>query len=139
MLERELYSRLVDGADAEDWLMYRIADGSSGKKPFDIGGRDHQGNAIALEVKVSSEAVEKVSDRPLPWRQFEMHQRAWLGEFARPHSLSLIGIYYEESKTFSVYRLLRNEPDDLPRSTYHVGNLTCSKGEYRGWKKLKGR
>ncbi len=78
--ENDAYGPLIRGAFKQRWVLYRIADGSWGKKPFDIGGCDHNGRAVAIEVK----AVRGDSwpSRPPPVHLARSHQLAWLEAIA---------------------------------------------------------
>ena len=135
-LERPLYAPLIDGADGEDWLLYRIADGSSGYKPFDMGGLAPGGRAVCVEVKVSEEKGE-VADLPLPWKLFSMRQRGWLNEFASKRAIALAILYYSETKTMSVYRIPVSKEDMQPRKELHVGDLLKVADTFVGWRKLR--
>ncbi len=101
LLERSLYRSLISGANSEGWALYRIGDGTWGKKPCDIGGADPEGNAVCLEVKV----VEVQSQtKPLPWKRFTEHQIDWLDAFSqRRNALALVGIYEERVKSMTIY------------------------------------
>jgi hypothetical protein len=133
--EHDLYSPLIDGGDMEDWLLYRIADGSAGFKPFDIGGADRHGIAVGLEVKRTKEHPESSGQDPLPWKLFETRQRAWLNEFAHHRCLALVALHYDQTGEIALYHLAGGA-DDLPRKHYSVGALTLHDKLYRGWRKL---
>lgn len=135
LLENKLYLPLTDGGDHENWLLYRIADGSNGKKPFDIGGCDPYGVAVGLEVKVTGERATDVGGHPLPWGLFEIHQRWWLREYARQRALALVGLYYDSTKEMRIYRLTGDD-DELPRHLYEAGPLSRHEAVYRGWNQL---
>jgi hypothetical protein len=136
MKEADLYGPLVDGADHDNWLLYRIADGSVGFKPFDLGGADAYGIAVGLEVKRTREDRVAAEDQPLPWQLFETRQRAWLNEFAHHRALALIVLYHDRSGDLVVYRLPGGS-DEQPRRDYRVGTLYSHATGYRGWKQLQ--
>jgi hypothetical protein len=77
--EHELYTGIVAGGNAEGFELYRIEDGSAGKKPFDIGGFTRHGRAITIEVKV----VDSLPTVVMPVRQFASHQLTWLQNCAK--------------------------------------------------------
>lgn len=96
--ETTLYNSIIKGAELEGWLLFKIVDGSVGKKPFDICGLSHDGRAVAIEVKVCRNL--KLPDY-LPEHLFKKHQLAWLREYAKRGAISLALIYH--CGTMTVY------------------------------------
>ena len=95
MLEATLYNPLVKGALSENWLLFRIADGSYGKKPFDIAGCAPNGRAVAVEVKVVKRFFFY---QPMKWHLFEQHQVGWLTAFSESGGIALPMIYSENTQ-----------------------------------------
>lgn len=102
LLEDELYPPLIDGARIDGWALFRLADGSWGKKPFDIAGIASDGRAVGLEVKV----VEKfpVAPEKFPWAVFSEHQKNWLAEYDRLGGLGLIALYNWRLGEVQIYK-----------------------------------
>lgn len=130
MTERQLYQPLIKGARREGILLYRIADGSPGKKPFDIGGCGKDGVAIGLEVKL----VCKIS--PLgnfPWNLFPEHQLNWLKAFSKMNARGIIAIYEAEPKLMKLYY---PEPSQIGTAkTHEIKKSILMKSEdvFIGW------
>jgi hypothetical protein len=140
MNERDLYRAMILGAQLERWALYRIADGSPGKKPFDIGGCCPQGYGVGLEVKISkarAPAFPRVANL-LPWSQFEVHQIMWLKLFAESGAMALAAIYYEDVKELRIYRLYvgaHTDDEGRPNARY-AGQLTKQENLWIGWGNL---
>jgi hypothetical protein len=107
--ESDLYLPMVEGAKADAWRLYRIADGSPGRKPFDIGGFAPGGVGVGLEAKIvrSYPAVSS----GIPWAAFAPHQRSWLEDAAAIGGLPLVALYSLEDRGLRIYRLYRGEFD----------------------------
>lgn len=112
MKEAAHYQRLIQGAMRQGWFLYRIADGSPGRKPFDIGGTSPCGLAVGLEVKVVDHLPREGA--ALPWQIFAIHQRAWLETFAKTGGVSLAGLYSKSDGVMVFYRFLSAEELDHP-------------------------
>ncbi len=80
MKEADAYKRIINGAFRARWALYRIADGSWGRKPFDVGGVDAGGRAVAIEVKY--QRGKRWGGFP-PIGLLEPHQLVWLEAVAR--------------------------------------------------------
>lgn len=131
MLEASLYAPLIAGALQENWPLYRIADGSPGKKPFDIGGCDPLGRAVGLEVKVIQ--CRLISGATIPWQQFELHQRAWLRAFTVARADALAALYCEQTKDLTVYYFANQRELDFSHENLTQQRLIKQDGRYLGW------
>lgn len=102
--EQDLYNPIIAGMASEGWVMFRISDGSFGKKPADCAGITPTGVGVLLEVKL----VDHIGYNPLPWNRLSMHQRAWLKEYAKNDGIALIVTYYPNDDRLMVYKLQKD-------------------------------
>jgi hypothetical protein len=124
--ERLLYRPLIEGAAMEGWSLFRLEDGSWGKKPFDIAGIAPSGLAVGLEVK----APYHCASDTIPWRLFSAHQRLWLEEYATQGGIALATIGCEDKVI--VYKLSKELPE-----AFAVYELVKNKfGTFSGWTQL---
>jgi hypothetical protein len=93
MLEKDLYKGIIDGARSEGWLLFRIADGTLGKKPFDITGCAKDGKAVAVEVKVDRRTNTNIDNFQ---GLLEVHQVNWLKAYSMNDAYALVLIYQNE-------------------------------------------
>jgi hypothetical protein len=127
--ENDLYADVIGGLLREGCAVYKIADGSVGKKPFDIGGCSRDGHAIGLEIK----APNRAEANGLDWALFEPHQIRWLRAYASFDGVSLAAVYDKKSHVMLVWRLscgddsCKRPPDARLRST---------DGFFSGWTAL---
>jgi hypothetical protein len=119
-LESWHYQPLVIGALKAGWGLYRIEDGGYGRKPCDIGGFDNEGRGVILEVKTIEYSLSK--DEPLPWGQFELHQKEWLFLAEERSALSLVALYTKSSGEMQLYHVQRI---DTPASDLLSEQLTA--------------
>lgn len=131
MREADLYAPIVGGMAADGMRVFRIADGSAGKKPFDAAGCTAGGRAVGLEAKAPT-AVEAAR---LQWALFETHQRAWLRDYARRGALALAAVYCRRQRVLHVWAL-RAANDMCERPADAV--LSRDGGQFRGWEALTG-
>lgn len=91
MTERQLQTMLVKGANFDHWQLFKITDGSVGKKPMDISGFGPMGLAVCCEVKLLNNSLN--DRRQLPLSEFSPHQIAWLNRYAEAgaHAIIIIG------------------------------------------------
>ena len=124
---------MVRGGLADGWALYRISDGSSGKKPFDIGGCSPQGHAVAIEAKVIRTGM---TPSTIPWCQFESHQVSWLKLYSSINGMALAALYYEHTKSLHVIYL--NSPDvfDWPINQLTNFYLRRQTQLWRGWNQI---
>ena len=138
MKEADLYLPIVAGALSERWGLYRIQDGTPGRKPFDIGGTSPLGRAVGLEVKIIRAPIDW--NAPIPWNLFAKHQRAWLAAYCRSNALALVGLYDSVGRTLYIFRLKWRNDDIKPlRELCYVAleKRTVEKTEfYAGWQEL---
>jgi hypothetical protein len=130
--EADLYLPMVEGAKADAWRLYRIADGSPGRKPFDIGGFAPGGVGVGLEAKIVR--VWPAASCGVPWAAFASHQRSWLEEAAAIGGLPLVALYSLETRGLRIYRLYRGE-FDVPLKYMPQVDLRWLPGHnlWRGW------
>ena len=126
MIEAHLYQPIIAGMLADHFAVYKIADGSFGKKPFDIGGMSHNGLPIGCEVK----APKVAEAHSLPWALFERHQVAWLRTYAAMGGLSLACVYCRHTKLMHTW-VLTDANDRCERVADY--KLTRFDGKFRGW------
>ena len=133
IMERDLYPLLLAGAEADGWALYRLTDLSVGKKPFDIGGCDPDGYAVAVEVKV----IDKLRwNAPLPWNIFEAHQLQWLKAYATRGGRALVVLTPRESPlayACVIELLLNHEPQALIAELPSIYLSNMPGPGYRGW------
>jgi hypothetical protein len=105
MRESDHYGRLWRGANAEGWSLFRIADGSAGKKPADIAGCSPTGVAVLVEVKLLREGRPRASPgAQFPhWPAYELHQMAWLRRYAEAGALAIAAEYDEARREMLAY------------------------------------
>jgi hypothetical protein len=99
--ENDLYADIIGGMLREGCRVFRIADGSAGKKPFDVAGVAPGGAGVGVEVKAPSRA-EAVG---LDWALFERHQVQWLRAYAHHGAVSLAAVYDRQARRLLVWRL----------------------------------
>lgn len=92
MRESEMYGPIWRGANEAGWSLFRIADGSVGKKPGDIAGLAF-GVAVLIEAKIVNTASHPrptTQAETLPtWSVYECHQIAWLTRYAEANALAI--------------------------------------------------
>lgn len=126
--EAEFYEPLRVGALADGWLVFRISDGSFGKKCFDLAGAAQDGLACGIEVKVVNKFPTNEHD--FPWQLFASHQIIWLNSYMKQGSYALCPLFEWKTDTMRVYLIT-----ETPPYTYAV--LTQMKGgAYVGWNSL---
>lgn len=129
MRESDLYADVVGGLLREKCCVYKIADGSAGKKPFDVGGVTPWGDGIGLEIKAPSRAEANGLD----WTLFEPHQVRWLRAYALSGAVSLAAVYDKKSHVMLVWRLSCGD-DSCKRPP--DARLRRTDGFFRGWTAL---
>lgn len=104
--ERDLYSPIIKKALSEGIPLYRIQDGSAGKKPFDIAGY-WDCRPVAIEVK-----VVRSKTLPLPLSKsrgkYATHQLQWMNICANNNGIAIGMEFYPEHNRFLVYSLCGN-------------------------------
>jgi len=78
--ESDLYAPLIAGANREGWRLFRIEDGSWGRKVADIAGITSTGRGVLVEVKIGNGPLRA-------------NQEAWLKEYEAKGGLGLIARY----------------------------------------------
>lgn len=134
MKETELYAPVVAGMLSEGHAVFKIADGSVGKKPFDIAGTTLNGLAIGLELKIwKTKNATETEAESIPWQLFETHQIAWLKAYAAKGAIALGGVYYPSDGLLRVWRLA-SPSDSCDRLADFA--LAKSAGIFKGWKHM---
>ena len=135
--EFDLYAPLINGARRDRWFLFRIADGSFGRKPFDLAGSASNGLAVGLEVKVVNKLPEQW--QPFPWNLFSTHQIEWLKLYADQNSYALMALYDYIIANMRIYKLTSSAKIDAA-----VANIPCldlikdRNGSFIGWSDLFG-
>jgi len=119
-LERSLYQGIVDGAAAEGILLIRIADGSLGKKPFDIFGLHFNGRMICIEVKVSRKAITENLD----YKCLETHQKSYLDICANRGAYCIVLVYDVFMGNIAAYDHVTGK---------EIARLTKKNQKWTGW------
>lgn len=108
--ENDLYYPIINGAKAVGFELYRIADGTTGLKPFDIGGIAPDGRAVAMEAKYCRNRItsklHRIGEAIIPWSVFQPQQIAWLKCFVKRGGLAIAYIYYSQSKTHALFVIM---------------------------------
>ena len=130
MKESDVYSPIIAGMLNDRCLVFKIADGSAGKKPFDVVGIGRlTGKGIGLEIKATNLKPEAIG---VDWSLFQSHQITWLRAYAESDATSLAAIYDKTSRQLLVWRIEHaNDRCDRP------ADLTLSrndKGIFTGWR-----
>ena len=126
--ESEFYEPLRIGALADGWLVFRISDGSFGKKPADIVGCAIDGVGTLIEVKVVSKFPE--ADNDFPWTLFSAHQVIWLNSYSKQGAYALTPLFNWRTDEMRVYLITERPP-------YTYALLTQMKGgSWVGWNRL---
>ena len=134
-LERDYYNSLCRGANLEGWALYRIGDGTWGKKPFDISGVSPHGEAVALEVK-RVESTHPLTKK-LPWHQFAAHQLNWLKVYAsRPLSLAIVALACDIDHSVTLFHLHDPEFENIPAAMLSPCLLLTTPRGYVGWEQV---
>jgi len=102
MRESDQYAPLWKGANSEGWRLWRIADGSVGKKPCDITGVAPNGLGVCLEVKSFDRRAPQYADSPV-WPLYASHQIRWLDLYAEAHALALAAEYDETRREMRLF------------------------------------
>lgn len=123
MFERELYAPIVSGAQRAGWCLFRINDGSVGRKPCDIVGCDGTGRGVMLEAKV----VRGNLPTCIPWSLFEKHQKPWLQAFAQRGAIALVALYSTSTDKLTVVQITRHYVDQAIHTLPHV--IMACKGD----------
>lgn len=110
--ENELYNPIINGAKYSGMHLYRLYDGTIGRKPFDIGGITEDGRAVGIEAKFyrRNTKLHGNGEAVIPWSSFEVQQRAYLKVFAANGGMAISYIYYEKLDIHAAFLL---HPDDV--------------------------
>lgn len=132
--ESDHYGSLWKGANAEGWHLFRIADGSVGKKPADITGCTPDGVGVLLEVKSFVRRASWATDSP-HWPAYAIHQKAWLRHYAEACAMPLVAEYDESRREMRVYLITSAGQVEGPAYTGVVHSVVLPKasGVYAGW------
>lgn len=142
--ENDLYNPIITGARSAGFHLYRLYDGTLGKKPFDIGGIAPDGRAVGLEVKYYRHKMNtKLHDNGeavIPWSSFEVQQIAYLKAFARNGGLPIVYIYYALDKVHAAFVLDEQDigcaiPQEYIRMWEHIAGYNNAQS-IMGWHKL---
>jgi hypothetical protein len=136
MKEHESYQIIIKAATKHGYALYRIEDGSYGKKPFDIGGCSPDGKAMAVEVKLVLGTYD--DDKILPFGMLAEHQRNWLEAFATRGGIAWFILTW--SSGCAIYRV-ENDWMSKPARQYKKYVVTWS-GKDRlvvTWKEVKSK
>lgn len=123
ILETSLYEDIIRGARLEGWLLFRITDGSPGRKPFDISGSAPNGLAVGVEVKVWR---KKGLPTKVPWDQFESQQVHYLVQYAKRKSYAFALIYCDKEQKMLMFRLTEND-------SFVITEMTKGAVAWYGW------
>lgn len=104
MTEADHYGPLWQGANSEGWHLFRIADGSVGKKPADIMGCSPNGFGVIVEVKSGIRRANWRADSP-HWPDYAVHQKAWLRLYAEASAISLAAEYDELQREMRIFMI----------------------------------
>jgi hypothetical protein len=136
LTERSLYPELIKGALLDGWALFRIGDGSYGKKPFDIAGASKHPEclAVGIEVKLIGEIPELGA---FPWDHLfsdRTHQLNWLSTYASLGCVAGIAIYEAKKSTM---KILYPHAKQFGRAKSHeMPKIQLFKCEdcWRGWR-----
>lgn len=110
MNESDQYGPLWKGANAFGWRLFRIADGSVGKKPADIAGVAPGGRGVLIEVKTIKQTTNRLPQggtARVDWSLYATHQRAWLAQYAEAGALAFVAQYDEQLNEMWLWPLTR--------------------------------
>lgn len=133
MKEAELYAPIISGMMSEGLRAFKIADGSAGKKPFDICGTIAGGRALGVEVKATDAPSQGREAIGPDWTTFETHQIAWLRSFAKAGALALAVVYSKTDRVMNVW-VVRHGNDMCKRDADY--QLLRKDGLFVGWTAL---
>ena len=107
--EHDVYKDIIENALKHGWLLFRIEDGSYGKKPFDITGASPTGKAVGLEVKLVREFP--AYHEPLPYKLLASHQKEWLQRYHQNGGIAIFCLAtYNGLVNFYLYEGSWEEP-----------------------------
>ena len=104
MREADLYAPIIKGANSEGMFLFRIADGTFGKKPYDIAGFTSSGVAVGIEVKLVRRFPDY--DQKIPKSIFSPHQIVWLNNLSARLGLAVVVLGHHSGQV-RAYRLWR--------------------------------
>ena len=142
--EHALYRDIIDGAAAEDWLLFRIQDTDRARNPFDLGGAAPDGRAAGVEVKVLDVLRTTVTD--LDQLDLRAQQRNWLVAYAAKGAHALVLCHRPATDDLLVARVYahRTRTGDVGRWEVRSTSLGTTRvltrvdGLFRGWRDIKG-
>lgn len=142
MQEADQYGPLWKGANSTGWHLFRIADGSVGKKPADIAGVAPDGRGVLIEVKTIRQTSNRLPQggvARVDWKLYATHQRAWLARYAEAGALAIVAQYDEQLREMHLWPLTRAEHfyDGGPRVHQKMDRWDFGRGpEWCGWQDL---
>jgi Holliday junction resolvase len=128
MTETDLYSPIVAGMNSEGFAVFKIADGSVGKKPFDVAGVCPDGISVAIEIKIEKQA-DMGTLTVVPVGLLSGHQSSWLLAYARRGAHAALAVYYTRERQLRVWVL-------KPGTTVVAVELHRVDGKFIGWADL---
>ena len=109
MQERDIYDMIIKSANAVGWHLFRIADGSVGKKPGDIAGCSVNGIAVLIECKIFNIRPSRADiNRPI-LSVFAPHQLVWAHRYAEANALALLAEYDVSRRELCIFMMTRPE------------------------------
>lgn len=109
MTESDHYGALWKGANAERWSLFRMADGSVGKKPADIAGCSPEGIGVLIEVKLIKNTRPSVGPSLPHWDMYATHQKAWLRKYAEAHAIAIAAEYDVSRREMRLFPIIDPE------------------------------
>lgn len=137
--ENDLYDPIINGAKYSGMQLYRLYDGTVGRKPFDIGGITENGIAVGIEAKFyrRSTKLHGNGGAVIPWSSFEVQQKAYLKLFAEKGGMAISYIYYAKLDLHAAFLL---HPDDIgdtkPLPFYRMTFRVDTPSVILGWKPI---
>jgi len=102
----------------------------AGKPPFDMVGRDKDGRAVVLVVKL---VVELLVFELFPWQLFTERQKRWLQDFASNGAVASVCVYEGRHERMTAFFLQSTSFDNV--TTFELPRVVLTKQGigYRGW------
>lgn len=144
MDESDHYGALWQGAKAEGWNLFRIADGSVGKKPADIAGISPSAIGVLIEVKLIKRRRPNWTDAYPHWPSYELHQQAWLAKYAEANAIAIAAEYDEASRRMLCFVLTLKHEFYIQHGPEHEVPYVIMEREpnqyrwiYTGWHRIE--
>lgn len=109
MQERDIYDMIIKSANAVGWHLFRIVDGSKGKKPCDVAGVSKSGLGVFLECKLwEKRPVRADINRPV-LTAYAPHQLVWAHRYAEANALALLAEYDVSRRELCIFMMTQPE------------------------------